>query len=383
MKRNSFLRNERLEYLIEKKTWGVPGIGAQNIGFKIGQKSGLILQSPSPTPAVIAKYYRHIATYNNPFRNDTPSKNKVNGVTRQIALCKETIGVMPTNIFQVGCSDGYTLHRFNKAGATHVAGVDPSEACKKVAYSLYKLDTIIGSFEEIKIKKHFDLMIFTHVLEHLYDPLKSLKKSASLQNENGYLLVEVPLFERERLFPPGYFTFEHLNYFSEGTLLELLSKAGYSPQFIGKYFYNENYPVVTVIAKKDSNVLYHQAADYFKNKKEFGGYIKKEAKTWKKKKSKILNEIKKTDKVFIYGCGIHTTQLLAFTSLKDEIKIEGLLDSNPSKWGTNIDGIICKNIKDIEITKDTAIIISSYASQEEIYSSLKNTYKCKLLKLYT
>ena len=58
MKRNSFLRNERLEYLIEKKP-GVPGIGAQNIGFKIGQKSGLILQSPSPTPAVIAKYYRH------------------------------------------------------------------------------------------------------------------------------------------------------------------------------------------------------------------------------------------------------------------------------------------------------------------------------------
>ena len=104
--------------------------------------------------------------------------------------------------------------------------------------------------------------------------------------KNGYLLVEVPLFERERLFPPGYFTFEHLNYFSEGTLLELLSKAGYSPQFIGKYFYNENYPVVTVIAKKDSNVLYHQAADYFQKQKRIWRLHKKEAKTWKKKNHK-------------------------------------------------------------------------------------------------
>ncbi len=382
MKRNSFLRNERLECLIEKKPWGLPGIGNQNIGFKIGQKSGIILQSPSPTPKAIANYYRHIATYDNPYKNATPSSNKVNGVARQIALCKETIDVIPKNIFQVGCSDGYTLHRFKKAGATHVMGVDPSEACKKVAHSLYKLNTIIGSFEEIKIKKHFDLMIFTHVLEHLYDPLKNLKKSASLQNENGYLLVEVPLFENERLFPPGYFTFEHLNYFSEGTLLELLSKAGYSPQFIGKYFYNENYPVVTVIAKKDSAISYHQAEDYCKNKKEFKNYIKKERKIWEKIRVKILSEIKKTDKVFIYGCGIHTTQLLASTGIKNKAKIEGLLDSNPSKWGTDIEGIICKNIEDIEITKDTVIIISSYASQEEIYLSLKKTYKCKLLRLY-
>ena len=101
----------------------------------------------------------------------------------------------------------------------------------------------------------------------MYDPLRSLKKSASLQNENGFLLIEVPLFEKEYLFPAGYFTFEHLNYFSEGTLLELLSKAGYSPQFVGKYFYNENYPVITVIAKKDTNIPHHEAEDYCKNKR--------------------------------------------------------------------------------------------------------------------
>ena len=382
MQRKSFLRTEHLECLINQKSWGLPGIGTQSIGFKIGKKSGIILQSPSPTPKVLANYYRHIATYNNPHRNNTPSKQKVNGVARQIALCKETIGLIPKKIFQVGCSDGYTLYRFKKAGATQVIGVDPSEACKKVAHSLYKINTIIGSFEEIKIKKYFDLIIFTHVLEHLYDPLRSLKKSASLQNENGFLLIEVPLFEKEYLFPAGYFTFEHLNYFSEGTLLELLSKAGYSPQFVGKYFYNENYPVITVIAKKDTNIPHHESEDYCKNKKEFKNYIKKEAKIWEKIRVKILSGIKKTDKVLIYGCGIHTTQLLVATGIKNELKIDGLLDSNPSKWGTDIEGIICKNIKDVAITKDTAIIISSYASQEEIYSSLKRTYKCRLLRLY-
>ena len=65
----------------------------------------------------------------------------------------------------------------------------------------------------------------------------------------------------------GYFTFEHLNYFSEGTLLELLSKAGYSPQFVGKYFYNENYPVITVIAKKDTNIPHHEAETIAKTKR--------------------------------------------------------------------------------------------------------------------
>ena len=76
MIRKSFLRNTKLEQLTLNK-WELPSIGTNNIGFGICPESGLVMQSPSPTPNQVNTYYKETATYINPGRQGNPSTAKV------------------------------------------------------------------------------------------------------------------------------------------------------------------------------------------------------------------------------------------------------------------------------------------------------------------
>ena len=53
-----------------------------------------------------------------------------------------------------------------------------------------------------------------------------VKKLSKHLTHRGIMLVEVPLLTNEKFLPPGYFTFEHVNYFDEYTLKSLLIKSG-------------------------------------------------------------------------------------------------------------------------------------------------------------
>ena len=215
MIRKSFLRDIKLEQ-ISIQEWDLPAIGTHQIGFGICPESGLVMQSPSPTPNQVNTYYKETATYINPGRQGHPSTSKVKGLDRSINTTIDIIGYVPKSVFQVGCSDGYTLKRFMNSGATITTGIDPSIASHDLAKKLYNIETIIGPFEDYNDKSNkYDLFILTHVLEHLFNPIDTLRKCNDMQNDDGWILIEVPLFERMDLFCPGMFSLEHLNYFSE------------------------------------------------------------------------------------------------------------------------------------------------------------------------
>jgi 2-polyprenyl-3-methyl-5-hydroxy-6-metoxy-1,4-benzoquinol methylase len=52
-----------------------------------------------------------------------------------------------------------------------------------------------GSIEQIKSNEKFDLIILSHVLEHLLNPSVFLKKIKSILSDNGILYIEVPSLE--------------------------------------------------------------------------------------------------------------------------------------------------------------------------------------------
>ena len=86
----------------------------------------------------------------------------------------------------------------------------------------------------------------------------------------------------------------------------------------------------------------------------------------------------------IWGAGIHTSQLLANTDLKSYLQIKGLLDSSLTKWGRNLGSITCYFPDNVSLKKGDVILISSYASEQEIYDSL-DKYRGKginIIKLY-
>ncbi len=76
--------------------------------------------------------------------------------------------------------------------------------------------------------KKFDLVILSHVLEHMNDPVGYLKQLRSYCHENTYLFIEVP--NEDFLFK---FDLEpHVLFFSPKTLSSVLGAADYSVQSI-------------------------------------------------------------------------------------------------------------------------------------------------------
>ena len=205
-----------------------------------------------------------------------------------------------------------------------------------------------------------------------------------MQNDDGWILIEVPLFERMDRFCPGMFTLEHLNYFSEKTLFETITKSGYDIAFSTKYFDHDEYPVITVIARKNANVRIFKSDDYKRANALAINYIEQEKESWKIIEQKIKYIVKEGSSIYIYGAGIHTTQLLAFTDLTEYINILGLLDSSSTKWGKRIGRLTCFNRNEIEFKEGDTIIISSFASEDEIYKGLSPLLMngINVLKLY-
>ena len=297
MKRKCFLCDVNTETIINDK-WDLPGLDSCEIGFSICPECGLIVQSPSIDIDNMNKYYADIATYINPGRKGKPSSNKIKDVKRLIRTLIDVIGKSPRSAFQVGCSDGYTLYAFQQAGVCLTEGIDPSLESHKLAMDLYSLETVVGTFEDFVPSNKYELLILTHVLEHIYNPLTVMKKCSSMQKKGGWGLIEAPLFERSDKFPPGLLTFEHVNYFSESTLCRLLHLAGYVPHMIQKSFYSNEYPVITIIARKEDCSGIELSSDYDRAHDVLTSYSERDKSSWKRIELKLKQKI-------AYGTAVH------------------------------------------------------------------------------
>jgi hypothetical protein len=225
-------------------------------------------------------------------------------------------------------------------------------------------------------------MILTHVIEHIYDPLSVLKNLNSKLKDNGHLLIEVPLWESLESQPMGVLTFEHLNYFSELTLQNLLNLAGFESVYIEKIYDVNRYPVICVVAIKNQDIALN---DKFcsESKILLDLYIKKERNFWSDVKEKILSKVNLEMPTYIYGSGIHTSQLLGNTNIQDQINLKGFFDTSESKQGKALlDLIILK--PELEVLEPgTNVLISSFASEKFIYEfilSVRNDLN--IVKIY-
>ncbi len=372
MERNSFL-GAGTDELVSYK-WHLPGIGLHPIAFGICRESGLIMQTETVTPSLMEGYYKNTATYINPDMNGQPTKAKIDDVKRQIELTGMCIGGLPKSALQIGSSDGFTLHCFQAAGVSRVLGVEPCETSNRYALDHYGVESINANSENCDLDESFDLLILTHILEHLFDPLATLRELKVNLARGGHILVEVPLWERADKQPIGVLAFEHLNYFCEQTLCYMLGSCGFDVIHVSKNYHINKYPVITVVAKNgaadDSGI---PANKYQENRRIFYEYILRERDFWKQKNARIAQLVNSLRDTYIYGGGIHTSQLLSYLNLSSPGCVKAILDSSPSKWGKRLgEYSIQKTDLLDEIPANSNMIVSSLGWQKEIVETIKN-----------
>ena len=387
MERSCFLCRGSAETL-RAAEWSLPHLPATQIGFGLCRDCGLALQTRCVTPQEMTRYYCESAVYTNPGRAGRPSEGKVRGVDRGLALVAGVLGRAARSVFQVGSSDGYTLSCFRDAGATTLAGVEPSVASCELARERYGIETLLGTVEEVDLPDDIELFVLTHVLEHLYDPLEVMQRVRAAQRAGEWVLVEVPLLEQVERFPPSYLTFEHLNYFDESSLVHLLTRAGYVVEQLEKSFSEDLYPIIRVLARAGERALGSggpRPGAVETTRERLLQHIGREACSWAQVEARVRASLPEGTRAWLWGAGIHSSQMLAQTALEDYLEIQGLVDSSPIRHGQAFGRYRIHDPRAVDLRDGCALVISSHAAETEIWNALaaERAAGVPVVRLYT
>lgn len=140
----------------------------------------------------------------------------------------------PGRVLDVGSAAGYFLATLKEIG-WECHGIELSEYMAQRSRELFGLEDVrSGSILDAAYPaKHFDVISFWDVIEHLENPLPHLQKARELLADDGILVIETQNVASAFARLMGrrwhhYKMAEHLLHFSPKTLRALLARAGFT-----------------------------------------------------------------------------------------------------------------------------------------------------------
>lgn len=136
----------------------------------------------------------------------------------------------PKKVLEVGCGAGGILSVFAQHGH-QVTGIDLDKSY--LAYGRSRgLNLIFGTSNNLTVSDKFDVIIYSHVVEHLFDPRKELRRARELLSPDGILLIEVPgVYKIVRSYSGDllrYLQNAHLYHFTLQSLRNLVETEGFT-----------------------------------------------------------------------------------------------------------------------------------------------------------
>lgn len=139
---------------------------------------------------------------------------------------EEEVAGPPGHLLEVGCAHGFFLAAARDRG-WRTRGVDISAAAVRYARETLGLDVRQGEIGDVRAgEASFDLVTLIGTIEHLSDPVATLRRAAELLKPRGHLLITTLDIEgvlRQFEWKPP----EHLFYFSFRTLASVLEATGF------------------------------------------------------------------------------------------------------------------------------------------------------------
>lgn len=225
--------SENFEPLSEKDRYGL------KIHVVICTSCGLVQTNPRMKEKNYEEFYdkEYRALYSQ--KNSFPTEDFFQDQYRRGSVIynyiKQLIGIDLKDKFvvEIGCSAGGILQYF-KDKRNKVFGVDFDS--KYIEFGKQKgLDLAIGNLEQLSSGKKPDLVIYSHVLEHVFNPVNELKTLQQFLHKDSLLYVIVPGIKHLHLSYDQdflkYFQNAHLYHFTLDSLRNCVTKSGYD--FIG------------------------------------------------------------------------------------------------------------------------------------------------------
>ena len=276
---------------------------------------------------------------------------------------------LSNNVYEVGGSHGFLPNiLINKKKKFTWSIIEPNPKIKNTNRNKNKNVKFLKSFfsSKTKLPKNLKLIVHSHVLEHIYDPIKFLKNINNQMNDKTVHCFSVPNLKYwlENCFS-NTLDFEHSIYLTENIIERLLHLSNH--RIILKKFYKKH--SIFYATKKNLNRSSKSFPnDYDKNLKVFNNYVIYYKNFVKRINNKIKNH---KGPIYFFGAHIFTQYLINFGI--NYKKINFILDNDPTKhnkrlYGTNMTVISPEKLKNI---KGAAVILKIGSYQSEVVKQLK------------
>jgi len=277
-------------------------------------------------------------------------------------------------LLDMGFGQGNFLCWLKENGYHNIVGIDPSDISVE-SVKQRGVRAVTGSVFELpkrELQKQFDCVFLFDVLEHLLFPKEAIQNITQYLKQDGYIVISVPNYNclKYNHNPiTNMFNQEHINYFSEVSLDNMMMGTGFD-----KIKTNVN-----VKGEQEEIIAMYQMTGDMKTDIEKDDTCRDEIKDYIQKfmtrkisiEEKLLNIVKSSRKeIYVWGTGAFTMWLLANTPLSDcEITF---IDNNEVKVGQSFWKGIIKAPKEID-REDVPIVICSMLYAEQIKQQIRNT----------
>jgi len=254
--------------------------------------------------------------------------------------------IIGKNILEIGDPSGKIATRLDKYSKWFI--IEPNKN-NKIDFN-ENIIFIEGFFDEkFHIKQNIDLIIHSHLFEHIYEPNQFLRKCYEILDVNGEMVFGVPNMEyiaEQELCPYLGVFFEHTIFLNKENISYLLLKNGFE---IVKIIDYENHSTI-YHCKKNSIVI---PSIPFALSKNYEDVFFSTIENYQRFVNKCNNLIDTT--FYIFGASYNTQYILALGL--DCNKVVGILDNCKEKQGKYLYGYNIKIYEPSVIKGDGSSII--------------------------
>jgi SAM-dependent methyltransferase len=219
---------------------------------------GLIFTSPRPDDAWFEEFYR---LHYRRFYESMPAPDATYVLRDAIQLRHHhTLSLLAPHLadrgtlLDIGCAEGTFLHLFGQRFPQwELQGVEPSESFSAFAREHYGLSGVrTGHLKTIEdgCDSSLDLIVASHLLEHVLDPNAFFRTAHRLLRNDGLLSIEVPDAEGQKRGIQNLHI-AHVYHFSERTLGHFLAKHGFARVWSRKGVEKPHPWTLHVLARKE------------------------------------------------------------------------------------------------------------------------------------
>ncbi len=161
-----------------------------------------------------------------------------------------------SNMLEIGCGQGYLLEKMD---VKNKFGVEASKEASEIANNVASVRNIM--FENIDDTERYDLVVSYCVIEHLEEPEALLKKSFNILNDEGIMVIALPVQDR---FNYDILFIDHLYHFSHNNFIKLIRSNGFD--ILNYELGRDAYSNVGMYICRKNNMISEETFSFEKNR---------------------------------------------------------------------------------------------------------------------